>query len=139
MARIVLFNKKGVTLIEMLISLVIVMIVSLALMKTTLLGMKTNLQNSVRDEAVNIAESRMNQLRSLPFPVPPGTNDLTATTNAVETAIQRNFRSFTLTYTPVRTVTDLNADSKQVTLSVSWNYGGKAYTHAITTIMRKPS
>jgi len=138
MAHSVLLNKKGVTLIEMMISLVILLIVSLALMQTSLLGMKTNVQNAVRDEAVNITEMRMNQLRSLSFPVPDGpTNDLTATTNALDTAVTRTFRGFTATYTPRRTVTDLNEESKQITVSVSWLFGGKSYTHTVTTIMRK--
>ncbi len=137
MEQRVFLNKNGVTLIELMVSLVIITIVSLALMKTTLLGIKVNLQNSLRDEAVNIVELRMNELRSLSFPIPPSTNDLTATANAVEPVIQRNFRSFSQAYSPMRTVTDLNSDAKQVTLSVSWIYSGQTYTHTVTTIMRK--
>ncbi len=132
-----MFNNKGVTLIEMMISLVILLVVSLALMQTSILGMKTNAQNVVRDEAVNVAEMRINQLRSLPFPVAPAINDLTATINALDTQQTRTFRGFTTTYAPSRTVTDLNADSKQITISVSWTYGGRAFSHTVTTIMRR--
>ena len=62
-----MFNKKGVTLIEMMIALVILLVVSLALMQTAIIGISMNVQNALRDEAVNVAEMRMNQLRSMPF------------------------------------------------------------------------
>lgn len=137
MAQTVLFNNKGMTIIETLISIVILIIVSFALMKTSILGMKTNLQNSLRDEAVNIVEMRIDQLRNMPFPIPPATNNLTATINAPDPQVTRTFRGFTTTYTPTRTVTDLNADSKQITMSVSWVYSGQTFTHAVTTILRK--
>ena len=125
------------TIIEMLISIVILIVVSLALMKTSVLGIKTNVQNSLRDEAVNIVEMRMDQLRNVPFPTPPATNDLTATVNAPDPQVTRTFRGFIATYTPTRTVTDLNADSKQLTVSVSWVYSGQTFTHTVTTILRK--
>jgi type II secretory pathway pseudopilin PulG len=127
------------TIIETMISIVILMVVSLALMKTSLLGMKTNVQNALRDEAVNIVEMRIDQLRNLPFPVAPAINDLTATVDAVEAPVTRTLRAFTTTYTPTRTIADLDlsADSKQITMSVSWVYSGQTFTHAVTTILRK--
>jgi prepilin-type N-terminal cleavage/methylation domain-containing protein len=126
-----MFNKKGVTLIEMMIALVILLIVSLALMQTAIIGMNVNLQNALRDEAVNIAEMRMNQLRSLPFDsISPG----------AETPVTRNFRGFTETYNPTRTINAFTANSqeiKQISILVSWVYRGKTYNHGITTIVRK--
>lgn len=135
-------NEKGMTLIEVLIALVILLIASVALMQTALLGISMNVQNAMRDEAVNVAEMRMNDLRNVPFPVPPVTNELTATdTNGViEAGITRNLRGFSITYIPTRTVTDINASSqqsKQVSVSLSWSYKGQTYTHGITTILRK--
>ncbi len=62
----VLYNKRGMTLIEVMIALMILMVVSMALLQTALLGMKENLRNAIRDEAVNVAEQRMNELRSTP-------------------------------------------------------------------------
>ena len=126
-----MFNKKGVTLIEMMIALVILLIVSLALMQTAIIGMNVNLQNALRDEAVNIAEMRMNQLRSLPFDsISPG----------AETPVTRNFRGFTETYNSTRTINAFTANSqqiKQIFILVSWDYRGKTYNHGITTIVRK--
>ena len=136
-AQNVLSSNKGMTLIEAMISIVILLVVSLALMKTSILGTKTNMQNALRDEAVNIVDMRIDQLRNVPFPTPPATNDLTAIINATEPPEPRRFRAFSVNYNPTRTVADINADSKQVTMSVSWIYSGQTFTHTVTTIMRK--
>ena len=137
MERVVLFNRKGVTLIELMVSLVILLIVSLALIKTQSLGLSTNVKNQLRDEAVNIAEMRMNQLRSLPFTDTLIHADLTATAGVTEVAVRRNFRGFFIDFTPRRTITNISTDAKQITITVSWIYSGQTNTHGIMTIMRK--
>jgi len=140
MERLVLFNKKGVTLIEMMIALVILLVVSLAFMQTALLGTSMNVKNQLRDEAVNIAEMRMNQLRSLPFTDLATSPYLVSPGNSpAEAVVQRNFRGFSINYTPTRTISDISTDAKQVTIVVTWSYRGQAYTHGITSIMRKRS
>ncbi len=136
MVRIVLLNKKGVTLIEMMISLVILLIVSLALMQTALLGMSTNVANQLRNEAVNIVESRMNQLRSLPFTDAVTHGDLAAGV-VTETAVSRNFRGFSINYAPTRTIANINTDLKQISVSVTWSYKGQTLNHSIVSIMTK--
>jgi type IV pilus assembly protein PilV len=132
-------KSKGSTLIEMMISLVILLIVSLALMRSALLGMSTNVQNSLRDEAVNVAEMRMNQLTSLPFTDTTTHPDLaeTAPAGEPEAVIQRTIRNFTVTYAPRKTISDINPDSKQIAITVAWSYKGRDYTHGSQTIMRK--
>jgi competence protein ComGC len=138
MVRPVLFNNnnKGATLLEMLISLLILLIVSLALTQSALLGISTNVINSLRDEAVNVADMRMNQLESLPF-TSTVTDPGLAPGCAPETGIARNLRRITMTYTPTRCITDIDADNKQIAITVAWNYKGIAYTHGTVSIMRK--
>jgi type IV pilus assembly protein PilV len=126
----VITNDKGVTLIEIMIALVILMIASLALMQTALLGISMNVQNAMRDEAVNVAEMEMNDLRNLPFD--------NINTAATSTVASRNLRGFIINYAISPQVVDINSNSKQINISVAWNYRGKAYTHGITTILRKP-
>lgn len=138
MERLVLLNKKGVTLIELMVSLVILLVVSLAFMQTALLGTSTNVANQIRDEAVTVAEMRMNQLRSLPFTDTTTNPYLVAPgNNPVEVVVQRKFRGFSVNYTPTRTITNISTDAKQITVTVSWSYRGKTYSHGIMTIMRK--
>jgi len=133
MDRTALLNNKGVTLIELMFSLVILLIASLALMQTAMLGISMNVQNAMRDEAVNVAEMRMNQLKSLPFIH----TDLAPVENFAEPGISRSFRGFSINYMSTRTVDDINANSKQITLVIAWSYRGKTYSHGVTTIMRK--
>jgi type II secretory pathway pseudopilin PulG len=116
------------TLIEVMISLLILMVVALAVMQTALVGMNANLQNSLRDEAVNVADLRMNELRDTAFDsINPGV-----------TAIQRTFRGGVIVnYTSTIAVTPINTDTKQITEAVSWLYSGQTYTHSVTTIMRR--
>ncbi len=128
MAQIAIFNKNGVTIIEMMVSLVILLFVSLALLQTSIVGTRTNLKNSLRDEAVNVAEMRTNALKSMKFDnITPG----------AEAVVSRNLRGFTANFTPTRTIIDIDTDTKQINMTVSWVYSGQTYTHGITTIVRK--
>ncbi len=129
MEQAVLINKKGMTLIEVMFALVILLIASLALMKTAMLGINMNVQNALRDEAANVAEAEMNYLRSQTFD--------NITSAATPTVASRNFRGFTVDYSVTPTPVDITTDSKQINISVVWSYRGKQYTHGITTILRK--
>lgn len=136
----ILTNNKGVTLIEMMFALVILLIMSLALMKTALLGISVNVQNALRDEAVGIAEMRINQLTNLPFTATTTHPDLQTgggTVTVTEAAVSRDFRGFRINYTPTRRLTQISATSIQITMSVAWNYRDKSYTHEVTTMMRR--
>jgi len=135
MERIVLLNKKGLTLVEVMIALVVLLIVSLALMQTALVSIDANMANILRDEAVSIAEMRMNEARNTPF------NNLVGTLN---TTILRNFRNANFQYTVTRMVTNLNSDNKQVNITVTWEWkentvaNGNPLTHSITSIVKRP-
>jgi type IV pilus assembly protein PilV len=131
MGRIVLSNRKGMTLIEVMMALLILAIVSLALMQTALLGMKENLRNAIRDEAVNLADQKMNELRNTASTdVTPGTYDYPP--------MERKFRASSVWFTPQRNVTQVGSDinTKQITMSIGWTFSGQTYTHSVTTIVR---
>ena len=128
--RIVLLNKTGLTLVEVLIALVISLLVFLALMQTALIGIDSNMSNVLRGEAVGIAEDRMNVARNQPF-------DSLAAVTSSETVL-KNLRNITnFSYAVTRTVADLNTDNKQVDIRVQWTWKGETYTHNITTIVRR--
>lgn len=129
MEQTVLINKKGMTLVEIMLALVILLIASLALMKTAMLGISMNVQNTLRDEAVNVAEMEVNFLRSQSF--------ANINSAATYTVISRNLRGFSVDYRVTPTPVDITTDSKQINISVAWDYRGQTYTHGITTILRK--
>ena len=130
-----LLNKKGMTLIEVMIALVILLLVSLALMQTVTLGINSNVRNLLRDEAVKVADTRMIELMNTPFD-----DGLLAAPGCcpVETVVTREFRNFPIDFTPTRTIADLGADNKRVDITVAWNWRGNNYTHTISTVMRRP-
>lgn len=137
MERIALHSKNGMTLIEVLIALLILMVVSLAVMQTALVATNANLRNSLRDEAVNIVDLRINELSSEATGTYFDSGDLAVVVNYNETPISRSFRAFSVSYQPTRTVTSINPDTKQITMSVAWLFRGQNYTHSVTTIMRR--
>ena len=60
-------TEVGFTLVEVLISMVVLLLVSLALMQTALVSIDSNMMNILRDEAVGIAEEEMNEARGVSF------------------------------------------------------------------------
>ncbi len=134
--RTVKLDNRGMSLIEVLAAVLILMVVWLALMQMSVIGYRENMKNILRDEAINVAAARMNELRSLRF----GHVDMTQTsdTGVVEPVVARLVRSSLgpFNFTPTRIIKDINTFSKQVTLSIAWTWRGKGYTHRITSIMR---
>lgn len=128
-----MLNKKGLTLVEVLIALIITLVLFLALMQSALLSTSVNVKNLIRNEAVLIANMRMTELRCGPF------DNLTAGT-VIEPEITRDFRNFTISFTPTVTITDLpaaNPTAKQLQVSITWTFKNETNTHSITTIKRK--
>jgi len=122
-------DKRGFSQVEIMISLVLLLFVFLALAQTALVSIDSNMTNILRDEAVSIAEMRMNEARNVPFDNLVASNDTD----------DRNFRNITnFQYNVSRTVTPLGSNNKQIDIRVTWNWKGNPYTHTITTIVRKP-
>lgn len=130
-------NKKGLTLVEVMIALVILLLVFLALMQTALLSINSNINNLIRDEAVSIAEQHMIFIRNMPF------DSVTVTGFVADPRAEindtRDFRNFSVTFRPQRQVTDQGLDNKQVDITVSWDWKGETFTHSINAVLRRPS
>lgn len=135
-----LLNKKGMTLIEVMIALVILLIVMLALMQTVTLGINSNVSNLLRDEATKIAEQRITELRNTLFT----DGALAATAGTDELPVAREFRNFAVDFTPRRTIADLDGDNKRVDITITWEWrnrtigAGNPYTYTVSTIVRRP-
>jgi prepilin-type N-terminal cleavage/methylation domain-containing protein len=149
MLQIVLPNKKGLTLVEVMIALVVLLIISLALMQTALVSIDSNMTNILRDEAVNIAEERMTIFRSVQFNT-QGVDPLLADTNGTansqgafvsDTTVQKNVRNISnFTFTSTKRIDDLGSlsgDNKQVDIEIAWTWKGQNYNHVISTILRR--
>lgn len=130
-------NEKGVTLLETIVALAIVFIVFLGLTDAGLLALEFNINNTIRDEGVRVAEMEMAQVRNTAFSALPAG----ATTRS---AVPRQVRGLTVNYTPTWTITPLNADNLQVVINVAWTRNAwtpsgrklRNQSHQVTTIVR---
>jgi len=119
------------SLIEVMIAIVLLMIVSLALMQTSLVGYQANLQNSLRDEATRVADQEMGRQRDRLY------DDIA--TSETTTVITGRIRGARVDYTVTTIPKEIAAaNSKQITVVVQWNYRGRGYNHSATTLVGKP-
>ena len=125
MKAIVQRNKKGFTLIETLIAVSILTIAMLAILNTIVISFQYGMRNSIRNEAIKMAEKKMNELRNTAF-------SSLASSSSSET---RTFRNLTVTYTQQWTVSVLSANSTAIDVSVSWTYMGQSYSHSTASIV----
>lgn len=126
-------NKKGFTLVEVMVALLILLFISLAFMQTALVSVDSNIKNVIRDEAARIAEVWMNDARSL------GYNGLITVGTPYTATVNRNFRDIiNFPYTATRRVTQFGTTSNiEVDINVQWTWQGQPYTHTVSTFMRQ--
>jgi prepilin-type N-terminal cleavage/methylation domain-containing protein len=147
-------KSQGLTLVEVLIAMVILLLVSLALMQTALVSIDANMRNVLRDEAVSVAEMRMDEARNIPFDnLVDDTADAIADDGLVLTACQnppvsdpnsypvridRSIRNITaVPFGTRRIVTTLDTDNMQITILIRWVYRNECFSHTISTIVRR--
>jgi len=149
-------NNSGVTLVEVMIALVVLLIVMMGLLQASLLSIEHNLRNELRDEATRIASDRITQLRSAGF----DNARLNATVGFVpdddpstgddESIVPRSFRNIVpnpLDPTSIgvfgisKNITNIPpagvVNVKQVTIRVAWLYKGEALTHTLNATIKR--
>lgn len=166
--RTALPNNRGVTLVEVMISMVILLIVFMGLIQASLLTINHNMRNEVRDEAVRVGAASIALLRSFNYSCEElnatSTGQLvtggTACTNTLTTpqiteinCPQRSFRNITLQgvspctggYKVTKGVDWLDnnvpqPNTKRLRVMVEWKYPGETdlQSHIIYYTMRNP-
>ncbi|MEW6585968.1 MAG: prepilin-type N-terminal cleavage/methylation domain-containing protein [Nitrospirota bacterium] len=133
-------NEYGVSLVEVLIALTILLLVFTGLLHGALLGIDNNLRNLLRDEAVSVADEYMMRLKNMPF------DDLSAGSACQD--VPRPVRNTTKIFTVCNDVADLDAtpDTRSIAVVVGWDHKnedtpkdptGREYQHSITTVRRR--
>ena len=165
----VLQNKKGVTLVEVMIALVILLVVFMGLIQASLLSVENTAMNVLRDEAVRLAGDTVTALRTGPFddvdrdganeqpatPSPPYQFTLSSSStasamdqgNASRLGINtvRTSRNMTTNYVIDVTIDKLDDNNKRVTVRVEWDWkertsvGGNPYSYQVDVLLRRPS
>lgn len=104
----------------------------MGLIQASLLSINHNLRNEVRDEAVRVAAEYMTRTRSEAFVGLSGTTAFSPVT--------RNFRNLKVPYNVVRVVTSPDANTRQIVITVTWQYPGEpdSQSHRIYYTMKNP-
>lgn len=121
-------NCSGFTLIEVMIAFVIILIVMLGLLNLTAQVVAVNVKNTVRDEAIKVAEEVIEQERAKPF------EDI----KSGQKTIKRNLRNFSIPYTvTINVPATPSTDAKIINVTVTWQYRGTNYNHTISSLIRR--
>ena len=122
------------TLVEVLVSLVIVFIIFLGLSASGLVVLNENIKNEMRDEAVNVADNAVQTARRTNF-------DTLITLNNVTQVVPRRIRNVDRNYTVKWKVNILGTgtDADNVTITVTWPVLNQANnsSHTVATIVRR--
>ena len=107
-------TNQGFTLIEALVSLVILAVILLGLQSGLMMSISLNTENMLREEAINIAQEHMQRYRTEDG-APPNIENVT-----------RQVRNFQVTYTVDNTGYD--SSSHVLDMAVQWNFKGETRT-----------
>lgn len=128
MEPIALKTEEGFTLIEALVAMLILSVILLGALQGLIVSYRTSSTNTLRNEAVSIAEETANVLRNTPY-----TNLVNGTTvNVVTRQISNASAPFTVTQVVADSVASV---AKSIQITISWNYQGQAITHTATIIV----
>ncbi len=132
MVRSALKNNGGMTLVEVLVALAITFIIFLGLSDAGLVVLNENIKNSIRDEAVSVADAEVQWVRNRPFAsLPVADNTVTFTPPP------RMIRGLSATFSITRSFRYLDPQNREVTIDVVSTVPHKPYSHRVITIVRQ--
>lgn len=127
-------SKIGMSMVEVLIAMAIMLFMALAMMQTALVVIDTNTKNAIRDEAVKIAEMQMADLRRWGFTKTPEMDAGTAMHNGWNALMIRNINVNSF-YTRTVTIQNLpGGNYKRIVVRLAWTWKGEAFNHEIRTV-----
>lgn len=126
-------NKKGFTLIEFLVSIVILMVGLLGLLQTINVALGESLKTQIRNEAVVVVDEEMAKELAKGYDgINLGENFSVFSNYTVSKKMMNTFKLYSVSKTG-----DSLQNSKQVAITVSWKYKGQRYTHNATSVVTK--
>lgn len=130
---------RGVSLVEVMIALTVLLIVFMGLIQASLVSIQSNMRNLLRDEAVTIASEQISRLRGANYDDmnADGTID-GSPLNLPAMTVTRNYRNAAaVNFTVTRNVTALDANNKQITVTTAWLWQNEPFQHQIMTTRQR--
>jgi len=125
MAPVVSSNKQGFTLLEVMVSLVIMMAGSLGLLQAINVAMQYTMKSQLDYAGAMVADQQMALEMSKPF-------ICVSSTKIVHTAVlPRQVNLVMKNYSVLKTGSPVSPNSTGVNIEVHWNYRGITYKHTI--------
>jgi prepilin-type N-terminal cleavage/methylation domain-containing protein len=122
-------GNGGFSLVELMVSMVILLFVALAMMQTAMVSMNNNTRNVLRDEGVRIAGEKLNYLRLIP------TDDIVANEDNVTGTLDKQIRNFTVVYSITNTVEELAANQAvKIDVKVEWTWRNQTFDSTLSSI-----
>jgi len=116
-------EQSGFTLIEVMVSIIILMVGLLGMFQAINIALGKNLENQLRQKGIAVAEQQLNSLKGRSF-----SNITGNTSNFVSVASGSVFKNISVQ----RQIDDLSitdSKTKRVSIRVWWNYRGRPYEH----------
>lgn len=121
-------KNKGFTLVEVMVALLVLFISMMASLYALEIAVAHNIDNTIMEEAVRIAEQKMNEFRGTAF-----TSLVDGTT---QVNVTKTIRRISQTFTVKTTIQTFSADSSHaIQVVVSWDKGGRTHRHSATSII----
>lgn len=128
-------NKSGFTLVEFLVSIVILMVGLLGLLQAVNLAINHNLQNDLRNIAVGVADEEMSKLLAA------GYDNISTVKASSPASVDRQVLTAMKNYSVTRVITQVTsgaaASTKQIDVNVSWKHKRIRYTLGASGMLTK--
>ena len=120
-------RKNGFTLVEVLISIVILAVFLFGLLYAVSMSLLYSTKNMLRNEATKLAEELIETRTCL------SGNGTTYTTT-----IDRQLRNTRVSYYVNCTISDFYNKVKKIDIKITWTYKGGNYTYETSTLQEQP-
>jgi prepilin-type N-terminal cleavage/methylation domain-containing protein len=128
-------GKGGFTLIEVLVSLVILAFGMLAAIVGIMAGIDQNMRNEMRNDAMKIAQEQEEAVRNMPY---AGIQNLPTTPQIISRQVRKNLVNYTVTFAqPTVVASPLNAGMTLTQFTVQWAYKTQKYSYVLQTVVRQ--